>query len=154
MPTKKESMGIGALVLIAIVMIYIVAKKKGQAAKSGYLDYMPTAVQPCASDYRCGATTRQQAAMENNLYADLLESGRYALPETVTPDQVNVIASDAEPTGCMMARAARANENPKPEGMHDTWATVDDGFENMKRRMPKKYPIGMDYAPGQTVYVR
>lgn len=130
MPTSLPIGKIAILVVAVIFLIILVTRRQP------YLDYMPTAVEPCPSHYRCGATTRQQAAMENRLYADLRESSKYALPETVTTDQVDIVASDAEPTACMLTRAARAREGPKPEGVDDTWSAVDDGYERMRRAGP------------------
>jgi hypothetical protein len=123
------------LLIAAIVITVIFVVWRYASTHQPYLDYMPTAIEPCPSYYNCGATTKEQIAMENRLYSDLRESEKYALPATLTPDQIDVVASDAEPTSCMIKRAAMAREGPKPEGVHDTWRAVDEGFE-VKRRKP------------------
>lgn len=124
---------VGAAILIIGIIIMVMV-----TPKQTYLDYMPSAVEPCPSHYRCGATTKEQVAMENRLYADLRESEKYTLPATLTADQISVVATDSEPTGCMMARAAVAKEGPKPEGLDNTWESVDNGFEFGGRRAGQK----------------
>lgn len=135
--------GIVTLIVIVIILIIFVV---GRHKPAGYLDYMPTAIEPCPSHYRCGATTREQIAMENRLYANLRESEKYSLPATLTSDMISVVATDSEPTSCMMARAARATEGPKPEGMDNTWESIDRDFEFKGRRPGPKIAPPNAYA--------
>jgi hypothetical protein len=101
---------------------------KSKEPKSGFLDYMPDVPRPCPSDYRCGGVSREQVRMEKHLFSDLREGSKYALPETMTMDAYDVTATEAEPTSCMVKRAARGREMPQPEGQYTPWDEIESGF--------------------------
>jgi hypothetical protein len=124
---------LGALV-VAIILLARAAGGWPKSGYQGYLDYMPDAVEPCPSSYKCGATTRRQVKMENNLFSDLRESSKYALPESVTTDQYSVIATESEPPSCMMRRAALAHEKPKEEGQYTPYEEIEEGYLKRKQK--------------------
>jgi hypothetical protein len=131
----------GILFIIVVVALTggaagLTAYIRGKGASSGFLDYMPDVPVPCPSDYRCGGTSREQVAMENRLYTDLREGSKYALPETVTMDAYDVIATEAEPTSCMIQRASAARETPQPEGQYTPYDEIEQGFLNRKKKTP------------------
>ena len=98
---------------------------------SGFMDYMPTAIDPCPSHYRCGATTREQVRMENNLFSDLREGSKYTLPETVTSDQYDVVATEAEPPSCMLDRANKPGADAREEeGTYTPYDEIENGYMN------------------------
>lgn len=126
---------IGLLVFFVLVIVYAFVQYirllmwlGALKQKSPFLDYMPDVPRPCPSDYRCGGTSREQVRMEERLYTDLRESSKYALPETMTSDTYDVPADAAEPTSCMLNRAATAKEAPKPEGQYTPWDEIESGF--------------------------
>lgn len=119
-----SSILLGFSFVLIIILIWS-CKVPSASGTQGYLDYMPDAVEPCPSHYRCGAASINQVQLENNLFANLRESEKYAVPELMGTDQYGVLAKQSEPTSCMMARAKVANETPLPEGMY----TPDDDFE-------------------------
>lgn len=110
--------------------------KSRSATTSPFLDYMPDAPRPCPSDYRCGGVSREQVKMEKQLYANLLTGSKYALPETMTMDAYDVIASEAEPTSCMIKRASNATEAPPQEGQYTPWDEIESGFLNKTKKKP------------------
>lgn len=131
----------GILFIIVVVALTggaagLAAYIRSKGASSGFLDYMPDVPRPCPSDYRCGGTSREQVAMENRLYTDLREGSKYALPETVTMDAYDVIATEAEPTTCMLERAAVAQETPQPEGQYTPYDEIEQGFQLRKKKAP------------------
>ena len=140
---KTCALGVGALI---VAILFITAMVYGTDAlgvaigkmrsHAGFLDYIPDVPVPCPSDYRCGGTSREQVAMENRLYRDLREGSKYALPETVTTDAYDVIATEAEPTSCMLQRAAKAKETPMPEGQYTPYDEIEHRFLERKKKAP------------------
>lgn len=127
-----------ALIVIGVIMIVVGAtiaatsgyflRREQHQKSSGFLDYMPDVPRVCPSDYRCGGVSRAQTKMEHRLYADLREGSKYALPETMTTDAYDVIATEAEPTNCMIKRASVGTEAPMPEGQYTPWDEIESGF--------------------------
>jgi hypothetical protein len=123
---------------IGMIIILIVIVSRSQQKNQSFLDYMPTAVEPCPSHYKCGATSRAQVRLENNLFNDLRESNTFTLPETITTDQYDVIASEAEPTACMIRRAAQAHEGRLGEGQYTPYDEIEERFLT---RRPKEASV-------------
>jgi hypothetical protein len=119
-----SSIFVGFSFVLIIILIWSCGVPHASGAQ-GYLDYMPGAIEPCPSHYRCGAASIDQVKLENDLYANLRESEKYAVPELMGTDQYGVLAKQSEPTGCMIARAKVAHETPLPEGMY----TPENDFE-------------------------
>lgn len=126
---------VGGVVVCGLLIWFIVTLTK-DGTSTGFLDYMPDVPRPCPSDYRCGGTSREQMAMEHRLYVDLREGSKYALPETMTKDAYDVIATEAEPTSCMLQRAAKAQETPIPEGQYTPYDEIEQGFLERKKKTP------------------
>jgi hypothetical protein len=103
-------------------------KKNRNKGTEGYLDYMPSAIEPCPSHYKCGAASINQVAMENDLFNNLRESEKYASDPLMTQDQCCVLAKDSEPTDCMMKRNAAVRENSLPEGMYTPRDEMEKGL--------------------------
>lgn len=138
-----------ALIIIAVLLLlasvpFIVReityslKYKIAEKPDGFLDYMPDIPRVCPSDYRCGGISRAQTKMEHHLYADLREGSKYALPETMTTDAYDVIATEAEPTNCMIKRASVGTESPMPEGQYTPWDEIESGFLSMHKKKMEK----------------
>jgi hypothetical protein len=132
---------IGFVVIVGIIWASAAGgasylKDREKPTTSGFLDYMPDVPRPCPSDYRCGGISREQVRMENRLYADLREGSKYALPETMTSDAYDVIATEAEPTDCMLKRASAAKEAPPQEGQYTPWDEIEQGFLARKKKTP------------------
>lgn len=138
---------IGVIMMIVGVMIsatsaYFLHREQTQKS-SGFLDYMPDVPRVCPSDYRCGGISRAQTKMEHHLYADLREGSKYALPETMTTDAYDVIATEAEPTNCMIKRASVGTEGPMPEGQYTPWDEIESGFLSRNQKKMQAALKGM-----------
>lgn len=128
---------IAALLIVCLALgINVLNTWVNETRSSPFLDHMPDTPRSCLSDYRYGGTSKEQLAMENRLYADLREGSKYALPETVTTDAYDVIATEAEPTSCMLRRAAVARETPMPEGQYTPYDEIENGFLERKKKAP------------------
>ena len=115
---------VGFLFVLVIVLIWTCKSNESSKAQP-YLDYMPAVTQPCPSHYTCGASSKSQVKMENDLYDRLRESEKYSTPDLLNTDQCCVNAKESEPTSCMLKRSLNSNEPPLPEGM----AVPEDDFE-------------------------
>ncbi len=136
--SNQIAVGFFIAILIILAILWVRRGRVGDAKTQPFLDYMPTAVQPCPSSYKCGATSIAQVAMENNLFSDLREANAYTLPETTTSDEVDVVPTEAEPTACMISRASKAREGPMGEGQYTPYAEIEDRFLGWK---PKERTI-------------
>jgi hypothetical protein len=124
-----SGMSVGVCVAIIIILIWsYYASKKDQP----FIDYMPSVVTPCPSHYKCGATSIDQASMENDLYSNLRESNKYMSPELLNTDECCVQAKDSEPAKSIMSRSNTAYEAPLPDGMY----TPENAFEKGMMKRP------------------
>jgi hypothetical protein len=93
----------------------------------GAADYMPSSsTNVCPSNYKCGASTIDQAQLENALSARLRESEKYSETPNFTTDQIYIKADDSEPTEAMKRRADCAKEGVFPwEGMRTPYEDIE-----------------------------
>lgn len=116
---------VGVLVFIAFVLLYFYAPKRKDAFSAA--DYVPSSsTDVCPTHYKCGASTIDQAQLENALAARLRASEANSETPNFTTDQVFILPRDSEPTEAMKRRADCAREGVFPwEGMRTPYEDIE-----------------------------
>lgn len=111
--------------LTIVLLTIIIWSSCGNKNEDGYLDYMPSAIEPCPSHYRCGAESINQVKLEKDLYLNLQESNKYANVEQIGSDECCVRAGEAEPMSSMLLRSSNVSEKPMGEGMYTPHSEIE-----------------------------
>jgi hypothetical protein len=109
--------------MAVVVMMVIIMTPQTSSVSQPFVDYQPGLIEPCPSQYKCGAQTRDQVALENRLFSDLREENTYDRHIDSSGELYYITAEEAEPQDHMMKREEQ-DVPPMPEGTyveHDEW---------------------------------
>ena len=115
MPGRAACCLLSLLMILALVLVFSCPESLGHH-DDGFLDYIPSAIEPCPSHYKCGAQTVAQVELENRLFADLRESNKYENDPNLTGDLRYIVANQTETTTETLERSFGV-EGALPEGL-------------------------------------
>ena len=81
-----------------------------------------------SSEYKRTAAAIKQSMLENQYYYNLRSSNKNSRPEFMGSDELNVYATDAEPTKSMLIRSYTSVEGPMDEGTFTPWSSLESGM--------------------------